>query len=391
MDSRRRRRISSISRNVRAGKSLLAVFVILLAAASSLPAQEPERFFDTAEKPRETVRLTIFNPSTLSINALLALKKEGLIPYDNLEIVGIHYEKERTDYSNPEKNFREKGPAWIHFHVLRGELQTDALYRRNALSAELEKIFDLSSGVIFFGGPDIIPSLYGEKTSLLTMVEDPWRHAFELTAVFHLLGGFQDPAFQGYLEKRPDFPVLGICLGLQTLNVGTGGTLVQDIWTETYGLRYAEEVIALGQPGWHTNPNRRLDPLAKNLLPYMLHPIRLVGRGGFVASLGYGPDDQPSIMSAHHQAAKTIGRGFRPAATSLDGKVVEAIEHERFPNVLGVQFHPEFPLLWNNNPLYRIRPGDEDLFGCKSYLESHPPSLDFHKKLWTWFFGSLNK
>jgi putative glutamine amidotransferase len=96
-------------------------------------------------------------------------------------------------------------------------------------------------------------------------------------------------------------------------------------------------------------------------------------------------------MSAHHQAADKLGKGFKVAATSLDGKIVEAIEHVKFPNVLGVQFHPEFPMLWEAEPKVKFTPQDKDLFGIKTYLEAHPPSVEFHKKLWQWFFDKVKK
>ena len=47
------------------------------------------------------------------------------------------------------------------------------------------------------------------------------------------------------------------------------------------------------------------------------------------------------------QMVDKLGEGIKIAATSLDGKVVEAIEHRKYPSVLGVQFHPEFPILWD--------------------------------------------
>ena len=368
--------------------ALLAL--IISAGAVLLPAQTPARFFDTAAAPQGRVRLTIFYPSVGTLKALLALKENGLIPVSDLEVVGVHHQKEKTDYAEAEKFVREKKLDWIHFHTVAAELGPETIFKKNAASAELEKIFALSSGIIFFGGPDIVPALYGEKTGLLTVIEDPWRHYLELTAVFHLLGGSQDPLFKGYVEKRPDFPVLGICLGMQTLNVGTGGTLIQDIWSDIYHLKAFEDAVALGPAVWHTNPHRRLNVLDKSLFPYMLHPVRFAETSRLAAALVLGPGDTPYVMSAHHQAAGRIGRGLRVAAASLDGKVVEAVEHEKFPHVLGLQFHPEFPMLWETEPRYRIAPGDKDLFGCRTYLEARPPSFEFHRRLWDWFFRSLH-
>ncbi|MBM3311724.1 MAG: hypothetical protein FJY80_09465, partial [Candidatus Aminicenantes bacterium] len=142
---------------------------------------------------------------------------------------------------------------------------------------------------------------------------------------------------------------------------------------------------------WHTNPYPRLFPLDRALLSYMLHPIHLTPGSQFTSAMGFKPGDQPYVMSAHHQSAGRLGKGFRPAAMSLDKKVVEAIDHEAYPNVLGVQFHPEFPMLWETEPRYKIAPEDKGLFACRPYLEKRPPSWAFHRKLWAWFFGKLKK
>jgi putative glutamine amidotransferase len=355
------------------------------------PPQPTERFFDKAAAPEGIVRLTVFYPSVGSLNALLALQEQGFIPSKDIEVVGVFHAKERTNYGEAAKFVEEGKLASIRFHAVTAELGIETLYQKNDATAELRKIFDLSDGIIFFGGPDIPPAAYGEKTELHTRIEDPYRHYLELTAVFHLLGGSQDEAFKGYLDKKPRFPVLGICLGMQTLNAGTGGTLIQDVWDDIYGARFVEDVIALGQPNWHTNPYARLFPTDRSLLPHMLHPIHLTPGSKFIAAMGFKTGDEPYIMSAHHQSAGRIGKGFRPAAGSLDKRVIEAIDHATYPNVLGVQFHPEFPMLWDAEPRHKIAPSDKDLFGCRTYLEKHPPSWAFHKKLWAWFFGKLKK
>lgn len=57
--------------------------------------------------------------------------------------------------------------------------------------------------------------------------------------------------------------MLGICLGSQTLNVGTGGTLFKDVWSEIYGKKYLEGVIQIGRENLHKNPFARLYPEEK--------------------------------------------------------------------------------------------------------------------------------
>jgi len=380
-----------MKKNVFIRSVIIASIIFLSFPQAALIGQTPVRFFDTATEPHSKARLTIFYPSVGTLRDLLALKEQGLLPADKFEIVGVYHAKEKTNYNLSQKFVQDRNLTWIKFHEISAELGPADLFEPNAASKEFKDIFQKSDGMIFFGGPDLPPAIYGQKTSLLTRIEDPYRHYLELSFVFHLLGGSQNGAFQAFLEKRPNFPVLGICLGSQTLNVGTGGTMVQDVWSDAYGKMFVEDIIALGQPNWHTNPWPRLEPLDKKLLSYMLHPIKFATGCKLLTELGFKPGDQPYIMSAHHQAAGLLGKGFKVAATSLDGKIIEAIEHTRFPHVLGVQFHPEFSMLWDAEPKYKFTPQDKELIGINSFLEAHAPSLEFHKKLWRWFFDRINK
>lgn len=376
--------------SMRSLKIAIALIAALLLSGMAI-AQAPPRYFDTAAAPTDIVRLTISNPSPGTIRDILALKEQGLFPAGKFEVVGIYHAKERTNYKEAQKFVLDAKIDWIHFHEIAAEIGPADLYKPNAASREFTDIVRKSDGLVFFGGPDLPPAAYGEKTSLSTVIMDPARHFLELSFVFHLLGGAQNAAFEALLEERPDFPVLGICLGMQTLNAGTGGTLVQDVWTDTYGKAFVEDVIAMGQPNWHTNPWRRLHPEIRELFPYMLHPIQFTAGSKFLIAMGFAPADQPYIMSAHHQAAGRIGQGLKIAATSLDGRVVEAVEHAKFKNVLGVQFHPEFSLLWETEPKHKFTPADTEFIAVNGFLKAHPPSLEFHRKLWTWFFDKVKR
>lgn len=361
----------------------------ILAVSALLGAQAPERFFDTAPVRHEGVRLTVFYPSVGSVRALAALRKTGALDVPGLVVVGVHHAREATDYEDARAYVRENGIDWFRFHTVSAEIPEDALFRTNACTPEYERIFRASDGIIFFGGPDIPPAVFKEKTSQLTAIEDPVRHYFELSAIFHLLGGSQDPAFKGLLEDRPDFPVLGICLGCQSLNVGTGGTLVQDIWDEVYGARNVEDILALDPQQWHNNPYIKLHPL-DGLIGYNFHRIRLDEKGKFCAAMGFKSSDSPRVLSSHHQALEKLGRGLRTIATSMDGKIVEAVEHEKFPNVLGVQFHPEHRMLWESDPVHRQAPGDAP-FSFKGLLEGTPPSFEFNRGIWQWLSQKMIK
>ena len=367
---------------------LLALFILFVTgaihAALITPSSDnaPDHFLLQHEK----TTLVILFPSLDTIKDLVGLKDNGLINFSNLRVLGVFHEKELTDYQKAQEFARANNLDWITFHPVSGPLAPDDLFKRNSCSAEFEKIFKESDGIIFFGGPDIPPFLFGEKTSLLTIIEDPYRHFFELSFAFHLLGGSQDPSFKPLLESRPQYPILGICLGSQTLNVGTGGTLTQDIWSEIYGKTNLEDVIGLGQENWHESPFAKLFPKKDYI---SLHPIKLNGKGNFCAALGFDPKDTPCVWSAHHQQAEKLGQGFRVIATSLDGKIVEALEHERYPNVLAVQFHPEATMLYDPAALISFTPEDRGCINPRAFLEAHPPSLAFHQKLWSWFYQNL--
>jgi len=109
----------------------------------------------------------------------------------------------------------------------------------------------------------------------------------------------------------------------------------------------------------------------------------------FCTVFGFNGRETPYVFSSHHQQAEKLGKGFLVIATSLDGKIVEAMEHERFPNVLAVQFHPEALKLYDPDARIRFTPEDKERLNPRTFLEEHPPSLPFHQKIWSWFCYSL--
>jgi putative glutamine amidotransferase len=332
---------------------------------------------------KEKVVIVALYPSLGTVKDLVTLRKHGLIDVPNLAVVGVYHEKEKTDYGESKAFVAKNGLDWITFHPVSAPISAETVFQKNACTPEFEEIFALADGIIFFGGPDIPPSLYKEKTSLLTTIEDPYRHFLEVSFVFHLLGGYQDDSFQPLLEKRPDLPVLGLCLGCQSLNVGTGGTLTQDIWSEVYDAATVEDAIALGAATWHSNPYARLLP-QERFSGFIFHEIQFADEGRFQKEIGWNRKDHPFVFSSHHQQAERLGKGFRVIASSPDGKIVEAIEHARYGHVLGVQFHPEAWVLFDPDYQTRFTPQDKEPLGPKAYLENHRPSLQFHQKLWSW-------
>jgi putative glutamine amidotransferase len=361
--------------------------LIFLSPLTSVFCQN--RYFDLPEKEEDHLVLTVLHPSIPVIESLIELKKQGLLSAEDLVVVGVLHETQMTDFEKAKKLVKERKLDWMKFHTISGKIDAHSLFEKNGMTAEFSKIFENSDGIIFFGGADIPPCIYGEKTDLLTVIRTPYRHFLEVSFIFHLFGGFQDPDFVGLMELSPKFPVLCICLGAQSLNVGTGGTLIQDIPSEVYGKKTIEDIIHADKADWHRNPYAEVHPELK-LYPYLLHPIVLSKEGKFVADFGFDTKDRPHVISAHHQALGKLGKGIKVNATSADGRVVEGIEHERYPNVLGVQFHPDFPELWNTDFTFKWTPADEEEVSFLSLLKKNPPSLEFNTKIWSWFCEQVN-
>lgn len=361
--------------------SIIAALILLAFLSGLATGQESAR--------TDEIHLTVFYPSVGTVRHLQALRQQGFINLPDLKVTGVYHLKEATNYEEARKYVQENNLTWFTFRPFSADITPENIFKKNGLTDELLEIFGRSDGIIFFGGPDIPPAVYREKTSLLTEITDPYRHYFELSAIFHLLGGHQDPGFKAWLENRPELPVLGICLGAQSLNVGTGGTLVQDIWTEVYGKNFVEDIINLGPERWHNNPYPKLHPDLR-LSGYNFHWIRLLPQGFFVRRLGFSEKDRPRVLSSHHQAIEKLGLGFVVAATSPDGKVVEAIEHTRYPNVIGLQFHPENYRLWDREFKIKFKP-DEQPTSYYELLQSSPPSLEFHRRIWEWFAETMKK
>ncbi len=371
---------------------MMLIFTLLfcrggLDEVSKESLSEDYRYFDTAPDKSQETRLIAFPPASGDIRAFIQLKELGVFDPENLVIIGIYHENEHSRYLATQEMIKSRNIDWIKFHRLEGNLNQDNLFGKNPFSEEFRDIVAKSDGAVIFGGADIPPYLYAEKTHLLTGIHTPYRHYLELSFVYHLLGGHQDESQVPLMESFPEYPVLGLCLGHQTLNVGTGGTLYQDVWSQVYGKEFLEDVIALPQDDWHVNPLGRLHPEAE-LFGSHMHPIKLLTDRKFVKEWGFNSEDAPYIVSAHHQAVNKLGKGFQVIATTLNGKVVEAIDHTRFPHVLGVQFHPESFSLWDRSRRGRIALSEDETTYYK-IMENHPPSLEFHQKIWDWFAERL--
>jgi len=188
-------------------------------------------------------------------------------------------------------------------------------------AAELRALVASCDGVLLPGSPaDVDPALYGAERDPATAAADPAREAVD-----YLL--LEDAEKQGK-------PVLGICFGVQSLNVWRGGSLVQDL-TPLPVNHEAGSKVAIA----HTAI------VAKDsLLASLLTEEEAPERDGFL---------RLPINTSHHQAVAAPGAGLRIVARSPEDGVIEAVEmdtddsmfHVEHPGakqfVLGVQWHPE--------------------------------------------------
>jgi putative glutamine amidotransferase len=171
------------------------------------------------------------------------------------------------------------------------------------VAAEPDRVLDLLDGLILAGGRDVDPSTYGAEPHATTDPPRSERDAFEIALA------------RRAMER--DLPLLGICRGMQVMNVARGGTLVQDL-PEHLG---------------HENHRRSLGTFEGND-----HPVRL-GEDSLAAAAA-GAVEHPTL-SHHHQGVDRIGAGLEVSGWSDDDEVPEAIEDPRLRFALGVQWHPE--------------------------------------------------
>ena len=354
------------------------------AAAAATPAAPA-----AAPAAGRAPRIVLLHPTRANLEVFDWLLDHGVITCPAPELIGVYHEREAYDYTASRDYAAAHPERRRTFVVLTAPLAHDQLYQRNACTDTFRALVRDSDAMIFWGGPDLPPATYGRPTSLLTDITDPGRHALELSLLFHLLGGSQDPAWTPLLAARPDYPVLGFCLGMQTMNVATGGTMIQDIPSEIYGCRTAEDVLALPADQVHRNYWKYFGP-DERLTGGTLHRIRLLPDGDFVRAWGCAASLTPAVYSSHHQAVDRLGAGFEVLATSLDGKIVEAIRHRTFRQVLGVQFHPEVRSLYGGPGPAQLTP-QETATGPLADRLTASGGDRFHRTYWAHFSAQLRR
>lgn len=199
----------------------------------------------------------------------------------------------------------EKGKITINQDYL------DAVTRAGAVPVLLPLIEDDKAqiallarinGLLLSGGPDIDPKLYGEEIIPQCGEISAKRDAVEISLFLKAL--------------KMGMPVLGICRGIQVMNVALGGTLYQDIETQLEG--------AIKHPCYDT-PRDKVHEVTV-IEGSLAH--RMTGLSRF------------SVNSRHHQGVKRLGHGLVATAYSKDG-LIEAVDYPQEKFVTAIQWHPE--------------------------------------------------
>ncbi len=206
----------------------------------------------------------------------------------NKPIIGI-----TPDYSYDKRRF------------ILSEDYTNAIMQAGGIPVMLTptEIFpDFADGILFSGGGDVDPLLFNEEPIRESGEISPLRDNFELWL-----------CKEAFLRQ---IPLLGICRGMQILNIAANGSIYQDIAVQT------DTTLKHNQNAPRFYGTHTVTPTPDSILGKLWQ------------------EEKTTVNSFHHQAINTLGKGFFVAAYSSDG-LIEAIEQKAMPFVLGVQWHPE--------------------------------------------------
>lgn len=185
-------------------------------------------------------------------------------------------------------------------------------------SVDTEIVKDLD-GLVLQGGSDVAPETYGSLPLKPEWRGDAIRDQYEIALVKEFIA-----------QKKP---VLGVCRGLQLINVAFGGTLYQDIETEVPN--------TLVHRDW-------------NIYDSNIHDIEI--KKGSILSKIHNGINTAKVNSVHHQAIKDLAKPMIVESISIPDGLIEAMRYNGEPFVYGIQWHPEFhsdPSLLSNEPILK--------------------------------------
>lgn len=330
--------------------------------------------------PARPTTVVLVSPTEGYFDSFLALVEGGQLAVPDLELVLALHAGATHDGEAIAARLAAGEAPYARLEVLDCPLTAETLWSGESCAEAYRALFEEADGFLFLGGDDIAPALYGEPTRLLSGETNPGRHRFELSLLARLLGTARNRGLRPLLEERPGLPVVGFCLGLQSQNVAAGGTLVQDIPSELYGADTQEDCLALPPEALHRNPWKALHPEA-DVRGESWHPV-VFADSALAAPFGQGPGDTLNVFSWHHQAIGELAPDYEACARSLDGRVIEAIRHRRWPRVFGTQFHVEFSDLYDEEGEGQLGgPDDPEPKSARRLLEEKG-SLEAHRRCW---------
>jgi putative glutamine amidotransferase len=208
---------------------------------------------------------------------------------------------------------RARWSVWDQQALLLPRSYVDAVQRADGVALMLppdpaaveapDIVLDLIDALVLAGGADVDPAGYGAERDPATVGTVPERDAFELALA------------RRAIER--DMPFLGICRGMQVMNVARGGTLTQHL-PDDYG---------------HTDHRRSLGSFEN-----ADHDVRLA-HGSLAARVAR--EELHGTKSHHHQGVERIGEGLEVTGWATIDDLPEAIEVPGNRFALGVQWHPE--------------------------------------------------
>lgn len=212
----------------------------------------------------------------------------------------------------------------------------------------LRQIVAQLDGLVMTGGEDIAPNYYGEQNHQQLGTVNDERDAYDIILI--------------RLAIEHNIPILGICRGLQLINVAMGGTLYQDL------------------PSQHSQQiNHRQDSGMT-----MAHEVVVVPNTQTSRILNV---DTIMVNSLHHQAIKALAPGLKITGRSVDG-VIEMIEAYPTRQIMAVQFHPEYFSAEGDmlmGQFFKFLINKADTFQLAKDIHSRILSIDTHTDTPLWF------
>ena len=169
----------------------------------------------------------------------------------------------------------------------------------------LRQLAALCDGILFTGGPDVHPFRFGEETLPKCGEVSALRDDLEIALL--------------PIAMEQQKPILGICRGIQLINICLGGSIYQDLESQLSG---CSQLLCHQQPYSPVTPSHYAEVVPGSRLQSIVETGRL------------------EVNSIHHQAIRLLAPGLTACARTSDG-LIEAIEMDSYPFLLGVQWHPE--------------------------------------------------